>query len=72
MAAEILAETSAPFAEFSVAYGEKAIAKAQSRLQVVLEFKSLKPKIFQSNGRRVPNPAVEELARKAGVSIGTL
>jgi len=60
------------FAELSVVYGEQAVAEAQTRLQLILEFKSLKPKSVQLNGRRVPSPAVEQLAKKAGVSLGTL
>ncbi len=79
MAAEILTqpthcltEESTSFAELGVLYGEKGVAEAQARLQVVLEFKSIRPKTVQLNGRRVPSPAVDEFARKAGVSLGTL
>ena len=72
MAAEILTQTSDSFAELSAVYSEKGVAEAQARLQVVLEFKSLKPKSVQFNGRRVPSPALQELAQKAGVSLGTL
>lgn len=35
---------SASFAKLSVVYGEKAVAEAQTHLQVVLEFKVLKPR----------------------------
>ena len=72
MAAEILTQRTESFAELSAVYGEKGVAGAQARLQVVLEFKSLKPKTVRLNCRRVPSPAVDELARKAGVSLGTL
>lgn len=72
MAAQILTQTTDSFAEVSVLYGEKAVAEAQARLQVVLEFKSLKPKTIQSNGRRVPSLAVDELAQRVRVSLGTL
>ena len=79
MAAEILTQPTnfhtegfTSFAEFGVLYGEKAVAEAQFRLQVVLEFKSLKPKTVHLNGQRVPSLALKELARKAGVSLGTL
>ena len=79
MAVEILtyptihrAEGSSSFAELSVLYGEKAVAEAQTRLQIVLDFKAIKPKSIVLDGRRVPTTAVEELARKAGVSLGTL
>ena len=67
-----LTEGSPSFAELGVLYGEKGVAEAQVRLQLVLEFKSLKPKTVHLNDRRVPSPAVDELARKAGVSLGTL
>jgi transposase InsO family protein len=79
MAAEILThptrcltEGSTSFAELGVLYGEKGVAEAQSRLQVVLEFKSLRPKSVHLNGQRVPSLASKELARKTGVSLGTL
>ncbi len=79
MAAEILTqptnyhtEGSTSFAELGVLYGEKAVAEAQARLQIVLEFKSIRPKTVHLNGRRVPSLAIKELARKAGVSLGTL
>ncbi len=79
MAAEILTqpthcltEGSASVAELGVLYGEKGVAEAQVRLQVVLEFNSLKPKTLQVNGYRVASPAAQELAEKAGISIGTL
>ena len=79
MAAEILTqpthcltEGSTSFAELGVLYGEKGVAEAQARLQVVLEFKSLKPKTVPSNGRRKPSSAVEKIAQEAGVSLGTL
>ena len=49
MAVEILtypttfrAEGSSSFAELSVLYGEKAVADAQTRLQIVLDFKAIK------------------------------
>ena len=79
MAAEILTqpthcltEGSTSFAELGVLYGEKVVAEAQVRLQIVLEFKSIRPKTVHLNGRRVPSLAIKELARKAGVSLGTL
>ncbi len=72
MAAEILTQRTESFAELSAVYSEKGVAEAQDRLQVVFEFKSLRPKSVPLNGRRVPSPAVDELARKAGVSLGTL
>jgi len=79
MAAEILTQSESTFAtgssslaELSVLYGEKAVAEAQARLQIVLEFKSLKPKTILSNGRPKPSPVVAELAHKAGASVGTL
>src|SRR3990172_5788757 len=71
MAAEILTQAES-FAELSTLYSEKAVGEARSRLEVVLEFKSLKPKTLQSNGCRVASLVVEELAQKAGVSTGTL
>jgi len=71
MAAEILTQSES-FAELATLCSEKAVAEAQTRLQFVLEFKSLKPKTVEGNGHRVPGPEVEELAQKAGVSIGTL
>jgi len=58
--------------EFSIVYGEKSVAEAQTRVQVVLEFKALKPKYVQSNNRQVLSPTVRQLAQKAGVSLGTL
>ncbi len=78
MAAPIVSQPTYPleehssFVELGVVYGDKAIAEAQARLRVVLEFKSLRPKTVHLNGRRVPSPAIDELARKAGVSLGTL
>ncbi len=72
MAAEILTQRTESFAELNAVYSEKSVADAQVRLQVVLEFKSTRPKSVHLNGRRVPSPAVDELARKAGVSLGTL
>ena len=73
MAAEILTQSTESFvAELSAVYSEKGVAEAQARLQVVLEFKSIRPKTVHLNGRRVSSPAVDELARKAGVSLGTL
>jgi len=63
---------SSSFAELTVVYGKKAVTEAQTRLQLVLEFKSPKPKTIQLNGRRVPSPAVEQLTERAGVSLGTL
>ena len=71
MAGKILIQSES-FAELATLYSEKAVAEAQSRLQSVLEFKSLQPKTVQANGCRVPSPAAEELAQQAGVSIGTL
>ena len=71
MAAEILTQTES-FAELATLYSEKAVADAQNRLQVVLEFKSLKPKTIQQNGYRVASPAAEKLTQKAGVGIGTV
>ncbi len=79
MAVEILtyqtihrAEGSSSLAELSVLYGEKAVAEAQTRLQIVLDFKAIKPKSVLVNDRRVPTSAIEELAQKAAVSLGTL
>ena len=77
MAGEILTQPTGfqrdgAFTEIAVLYGEKAVREAQARLQVVLEFKSLKPKSVQFNGSRIPSPAVEGLTRKASVSLGTL
>lgn len=79
MALEILtqhpslsAEGSNSLAEFSVLYGEKAVTQAHARLQVVLEFKPIKPKTRELNGQCVPSPELQELARKARVSLGTL
>lgn len=71
MAAEILTQSES-IAELATLYGEKAVSEAQSRLQFVLKFKSLKPRTVQANGCRQPSPEVEELAQRAGVSIGTL
>ncbi len=55
MAAEILTqpthcltEGSTSFAELGVLYGEKGVAEAQARLQVVLAFKSIRPKLSTS------------------------
>ncbi len=59
-------------AELSLLHGEKAIAEAQSRLKVVLDFKTLRPKTVCLHGQRVPSPAVEELAQNASVGLGTL
>jgi putative transposase len=72
MAAEILTQRTESFAELSAVYSEKGVAEAQARLQVVLEFKSIRPKTVQLNGQRVSSLASKELARKAGVSLGTL
>ncbi len=72
MAAEILTQRTESFAELSTVYSEKGVAEAQARLQVVLEFKSIRPKSVHLNGQRVPSLASKELARKAGVSLGTL
>jgi len=71
MAAEILTQSES-FAELAAFYSQKAVAEAHTRLQVVLEFKSLRPKTVQANGFRLSSPAVEELAQRAGVSVGTL
>ena len=71
MAAEILTQSES-FAALSTLYAEKAVDQARSRLEVVLEFKSLKPKTVRSIGCRVASPVVEELAQRAGVSTGTL
>lgn len=77
MAAEILTQPTSSqrdssFAELALLYGDKAVREAQARLQVVLAFKSLKPKTVASNDQRIPSPTAEELARKAGISLGTL
>jgi len=76
MAAQILTESTNSrtqgLSEFSIVYGERAVAEAQSRLQLTLEFKAVEPKSTLSNGRRVPSLAVQRLAEKAGVSLGCL
>ncbi len=72
MAVEILTQRGEAFAELSILHSQKAVAAAQARLEVVLEFKFLKPKTIDSSGRRVPSAAVKELAEKAGISLGTL
>ena len=72
MAAEILTQRTESFAELSAVYSEKGVAEAQARLQIVLEFKSIRPKTVHLNGRRVPSLAIKDLAGKAGVSLGTL
>lgn len=72
MAAEILAQTSETFAELSPLYSEKALSEARRRLEIVLAFKSIRPKTVARNDRRTLSQETIELTEKASVSIGTL
>lgn len=78
MAAQIVSQPTYPleehssFAELGVVYGDKAVAEAQARLRVFLEFKSLQPKTVRLGSCRVLSPTVDKLAECAGVSNGTL
>lgn len=75
MAAAILTdpkEAGHSCAELALIYGEAAVAAAQIRLKLILEFKATHPKTVRENGQRLPSPAILELAHRAGVSLGTL
>jgi len=53
-------------------YGDQAISTAQTRLRTVLSFIPVAPKSSRFGDRWVATDEVEELARQAGISLGTL